>query len=76
MNHGDYQSLTIVEKQIFLGKVIIAAQSQEHFQNVFNIVQNLETKGFYDKVGPGELLHSETAYIDSPLENGTSSPQN
>lgn len=72
----EYLSLSLKERSEFIGKVVIMAQSEEYNLQFCNMLWYADNAGFFDRVSPGDPSHPSIKDVDSPIENGPSSPQN
>lgn len=64
-----YIDLTVIEKAEFIGKLIIAAQS-DYFSECSEIINHAENTGLYDKIKLSTESHPEILDLDNPIEGG------
>lgn len=72
----EYLELTIPEKTEFMGKLMIGAQSEEHFSLMQTLINGWEAQGLFESAKPIDLSYAEKSDLDNPVENGPASPQN
>jgi hypothetical protein len=64
-----YIDLTPVEKVDFIGKLIIAAQS-DYFGECSEIINHAQHSGLFEKIKLSSQSHPEILDLDHPIEGG------
>lgn len=71
MVHKLYSEMSTPDKIFHMGRIVIAAQSEELFGEFNELLLTAQRLGVFDRATPGDPGHEQIKDVDTPpIENG------